>query len=493
MDLTIYFPENEIALSDQRIYQVTFSCTKRDELTNTQAARLFIRRNATSSHFIVINDKLSGPDSAGNVAFPTDGLAFFPVFAIVRGVVKLDNRSACPFPKYILGGPDLYLQAYANYSTAYEPGIIAAAAYATAGLVPPLWAMFKGNISDSTKDQLSNFSATEDPLKKALAALSSEVNYPASVKLRPGEFEVSTAFSSVTITVKYIQSVIREGGIEGMKAFRKQIEMSRQSIDLSNLQLCGALANDLSNLGFAKEDDIPYALAYKGIRSNLKADQISQCLGADFAVAAAKIKKGLWDLGRQEQIVSIERAKSDWPPPDPNIPYQADYSVLEAKLFNFTNALSRLARSESVDQADMAVFSKLVSPTVTIVDNSVAKVFGGSTSEVSAGELAKYFISKQYRRFGCAQPTSYGLTYDGGKSLLFAFRANKDDVAIPIEDIAIIKPFFNDGVVSKLIIYDEYDWLNTSMSNRNYSCGSLQVRRPSPAQPVAAGPISSPN
>ena len=58
MDLTLYYPPKEAPLSDQRIYKLTFSCEARANLTNGQASNAFIRKNATSSHFIVINDKL---------------------------------------------------------------------------------------------------------------------------------------------------------------------------------------------------------------------------------------------------------------------------------------------------------------------------------------------------------------------------------------------------------------------------------------------------
>src|SRR6267154_3135515 len=94
MDLTLYYPPKEAPLSDQRIYKLTFSCEARANLTNGQASNAFIRKNATSSHFIVINDKLMSTDSSGSATVPTSGVAFFPVFAITKGVIKIDNRSA---------------------------------------------------------------------------------------------------------------------------------------------------------------------------------------------------------------------------------------------------------------------------------------------------------------------------------------------------------------------------------------------------------------
>src|SRR5438445_8229645 len=107
MDLKLFYPPQNTSLSDQRIYKITFSCKALANLSNGQAANIFIRQDATSSHFIVINDKLAGTDASGNATFPTSGVAFLPVFAITKGVVKIDNRTGCLSTPYLTGGPDL--------------------------------------------------------------------------------------------------------------------------------------------------------------------------------------------------------------------------------------------------------------------------------------------------------------------------------------------------------------------------------------------------
>ena len=145
------------------------------------------------------------------------------------------------------------MQAYANYSTENQPGVLLSLGYAIAGLIPPLWAMFNGNLSGPTKDQLTGLSGTEDPLKKVLSALNREENYPVSVNLRPGDYEIKTAFSRVKINIKYVPSIIRDGGPTAMKFFRKQIDTSPHKIDGNNLGLCTQLATDLLALGFSNK------------------------------------------------------------------------------------------------------------------------------------------------------------------------------------------------------------------------------------------------
>lgn len=481
MDLTLYYPQKEAALSDQRIYKLTFSCKSLANLTNGQASNVFIRRNATSSHFIVINDKLSSTDDSGNAAVPTSGVAFFPVFAIKQGVIKIDNRNACLSTQYITGGPELYLQAYANYSTQNEAGILLSLGYAAAGLIPPLWAMFNGKLSGPTKDQLTAFGNTEDPLKRTLSALNAEENYPVARKLAPGDYEVKTAFSAVKINVTYVPSIINDGGDTAMKFFRKQIDTSPQKIDVNNLSLCRNLATDLVALGFSKEDDVPYALAYKGIRSGFTAQQASQCLGDDYAVAAASIKFGLWEFaGRKDQVLTLPEAKMEHSAVEPAVPYQPEFD--ENRMKRFTDALSRLTRSDSMTTSDKAAFSKTLKAPVTLDDQSVAKLFGGEAKAYTVeSDLATYFVASGYRRFGCYQSTNLGQKLDGGKTLLFGFKADKDDANLSIDNVALLKPIFTEtGSVAKLIAYDDFDWISAAMANRKWMCGRISIKKPGP-------------
>jgi hypothetical protein len=479
MDLILSSPPKVSPLRDRRIYKLTFSCNALADLNNSQASNFFIRKNATSSHFIVINDKLMSSDAASNTTVPTSGVAFFPVFAITNGVVKIDNRSACLSTQYITGSPELYLQAYANYSTQDEPGILLSFGYAIAGMIPPLWAMFNGKLSDTTKDQLTGYGNTEDPLKKSLAALDKEENYPASVRLSSGDYEVRTAFSSVRINVKYVPSILTDGGYSAMKFLRTQIDTSPQKIEPNNLGLCTSIALDLVAIGFSKKNDIPFALAYKGIRSGLNAAQASECLGADYAVAAASIKSGLWEYAaRSDQILSLREAILEHPVEEP-VPYQPEFD--ENRMKRFTDALSRLTRFEPVANSDKAAFSKALKEPITFDDKSEHKLFGGEAKEyITGSDLAEFFVKAGYRRFGCYQATNlFQTTFDGGKTLLFAFKADKDDVTLSIDNVALLKPIFNEkGAVTKLIAYDDFDWIRASMESRNWACGRIAINKP---------------
>ena len=385
------------------------------------------------------------------------------------------------------------MQAYANYSTENQPGVLLSLGYAIAGLfIPPLWAMFNGNVSGPTKDQLTGVSNTKDPLKKVLSALNREENYPVSVNLRPGDYEIKTAFSRVKINIKYVPSIIRDGGPTAMKFFRKQIDTSPHKIDGNNLGLCTQLATDLLALGFSKQDDIPYALAYKGIRSGLTAGQASTCLGDDYAVAAASIPGGLWEYaGKDEQVLKLAQAKDEHPPADPSIPYQPAFNATRMKVF--TDALSRLTRVDAMAPADQAAFAKTLKEPVTLDDKSVTKFFNGEAKEYSGNDLATHLIDKGYRRFGCYQSTNLGEKLDGGKTLMFAFKADKDDAVLSVENVAVLKPIFGEGgTITKINAYDDYDWINTAMTTGTWMCGRISIKKPTLPAPVPAGAPAAP-
>jgi hypothetical protein len=488
MRLTLQPQQTYTELKEHQIYKLTYKCTAIADLKNSNDAKLFIRKNQTSSHYILINNKLASTDAAGNPTFPSDAVAFLPVFAINNGVVKINNCTAYPDPQYITGAPGLYLQAYANYSTANQPGILLSLGYGVAGLIPPLWAMFRGELSEGSQALVANFPKTEDPLKKTLSALDKENNFPASAKLGVGTYVITTAFSKVEISVNYVPSIIREGGSSAMRFFRKQIDTAVQKIEANSIDTqCTALATELLDLGFSKVDDIPFALAYKGIRSNLNASQASQCLGRDYAVAAASIPGGLWEYaGRSEQRLSPEHALADWPP-ESDRPYQAAFN--EARMKIFTDALSRLTRSDTMTPGDQTAFSKTLVEPISLDDRSVKKAFDGEPRSYTGAALASFFVGKGYRRFGCYQSTNLGEKLDGGKTLLLAFKADKDDVTLTVDGMAILKPIFTPaGAIKMFFAYDDYDWINTVMTQRGWVCGRIAVTKPTPAPAVAAPP-----
>jgi hypothetical protein len=137
-------------------------------------------------------------------------------------------------------------------------------------------------------------------------------------------------------------------------------------------------------------------------------------------------------------------------------------------------------RSEPVVNSNKAAFSKTLNEPVTLDDESVAKLLGGEPKDYAAGsDLAESFVKSGYRRFGCYQATNLGQKLDGGKTLLFLSR-RKDHATLGIENVALLKPIFNEtAAVTKLVAYDDFDWIVASMVSRKWTCGRIAIRKPS--------------
>lgn len=479
-------PATVAELVDRRIYRISFKCTKVASLTGSIPAKALIRTNESNTHVVVIADSVPTRDASDKLKLPENVVALLPVFMVRKGRADPDNRSACPNDTYVYGGRKLYLMGVASFSTVHEPGFLISLGYGIAGLIPPLWSMFKGNIPADISAKVTNYSATEDPLKKTLSALNDDENFSVTQEMGPGRYRVDTAFSRVDIQVSYIRSVLREGGPKVQNAFRKQLDSAPEKLTTTDIKgTCAKLANALAKLGFSKEEDIPYALAYRGIDAGFSASQASECLGRDFALRAAKMKDA-WVDALDWQTLSEEQATQDYPPQGSSPPYQAAYSVNKKFTEKFTRFLARVTGAANPAPEDQAVLNKLLGNPFALQDETSSKAFSGA-GPVTSGEALVLALTKSgYRRFGCHQETELGMSDDGGKTLLFAFKADNDNETLPIKSVVILKPLFTNGLITKIVAYDEYDWINTVMAARSYNCNGTVVERPKTEEKVAS-------
>ncbi|MGT2437803.1 hypothetical protein ACU4GH_20520 [Bradyrhizobium betae] len=285
-----WVPPKIAELGDRKIYQISFDCEPLADPTSGALANALVRKNENNSHLIVISDELPSRDTTTNkLKYAEKATAVFPVYSVRNGRLNPDNRAACPNTTYVSGGRKLYVIGIASFATTNEPGWLTNASYALVGLLPPLWSMFKGNLDDNVSKKLTKYSETEDPLKKTLSALNADENYSATKELGPDFYVVDTAFSKVTIRVKYVRSLLRDGTQSARNAFRKQLDLS-EKLTTTNLEsTCSNVATELLKLGFSAEEDVPFALGYKALGSSLTREQIENCLGSDYALLAAKM------------------------------------------------------------------------------------------------------------------------------------------------------------------------------------------------------------
>lgn len=479
LGMAISYPQKITDLLDQRIYRISFKCTALSNLVGSRNASLFINRNVTTGHVIVIADALPTGDAAGKSKFPESARSLYPVFFALNGRADPDNRTACPNDLLVYGGRKLYLIESATYSTSHEPGFFLSLGYGLAGLIPPLWSAFQGKMDVDVAKRFTDVQQTEDPLKKTLKAFNEAENYTVTKELGPGDYIVTTPFSKVVVSVKYIQSVLKDGGPRMRKPFRDQLDGAKEALVEANLATtCRTAAAGFLASGFSRQEDVPFALAYRAIRSGLAKDSIIDCLGRDTATQAAALQDFWPRFATDDQIITPQYVKDRFPVSSAALPEQAPYSSNKPLTERLTRALAIATSSETLASNSLQRFSRIVKAPFSFVDETKGEQFGGTSNDLSAEVFLNTLISKGFRRFGCHQATEFGLFEDGGKTLLMAFKADQDNETLPIHDVAILKPIYSDGLVSKLIAYNDYDWVNSVMSGRKYVCADTIVEKP---------------
>jgi hypothetical protein len=79
------------------------------------------------------------------------------------------------------------------------------------------------------------------------------------------------------------------------------------------------------------------------------------------------------------------------------------------------------------------------------------------------------------------------------KTLLSRFKADKDDASLSIDNVALLKPIFNEtAAVTKLVAYDDFDWISASMASRNWMCGRIAIKKPGPTSAPAVANATPP-
>jgi hypothetical protein len=59
-----------------------------------------------------------------------------------------------------------------------------------------------------------------------------------------------------------------------------------------------------------------------------------------------------------------------------------------------------------------------------------------------------------------------------------------------VDNVALLKPIFAEtGAVTKLIAYDDFDWINAVMAKYNWMCGRIAIKKPVPASTPAVANI----
>jgi len=480
-------------LKDATLYEIKMTCKSGRGLspdsTNVlqNIANFFAHQNQSANQYIIIGNDAATPDPSdvGKVKLPDKAIAIIPVFSIKdRSVVA--NFAACQKSIYVQASAPIYLIPTVAWSSSYTEGAGLAALYQATKLISPIWSLFNpASIPAAVTKTISNVQATEDPIKGILAQMNTDQNYGESRRLRSGRYVIETSYSTVTLDVAPLPSIVAALSDDLRQSFRAALDAAPQKIPTANFQqTCSQVADGLKKSGFSEDQDIPYALGWLAGNALESENDVIHCLGRDYAVKAARLGPILWSLIRESKRVSEMDAAMVYPPTD-KTPLQPDFSSVVRVIDNLVRDLSRIAKNRDPKGGALPQFiaglKADIEPTVIVNDNTVAAVFAG-TSTADAQKVGDLFVGNGYYRFGCyAQITDkFGINTDGAVAMLLSFKlaANAPPPAT-VDSIVGVRPLFGkDGLVSQFTFTDSQQAIAAALDANGWNCNGFAVKKP---------------
>ena len=483
-------------LKDRTLYEVKFSCKRGAGLSDDSSvlhaiANFFVHPNEAANQYIVISNDMAVPDpsDAAKIKLPEKAITILPVFSI-KNNTAISNFSACEKSIYVQSTQRIYLIPTVAWSKQYSEGGGLAALYQATKLISPLWSLFNpASIPAAIASKIANAQATEDPIKGILAAMNNDSNYGENVKLRTGRYIVKTKYSTVTVTVVPLPSIVTAASDELRQDFRGALDSATTKIETTNFtDTCNQIGANLERAGFSREQDVPYALAYLAANALSQPIDIIHCLGRDYAVRAAKLGPVLWSTVPESRFVSEQAASDVYPPSLVGRRIQPDFGTIDGALDNFMRSLSRIAKNQGPDGVIpsnyIADLKGQITPTVVINDQTDAGDFVG-VAPVDSAKLGVVLTGKGFFRFGCyAQITAdkFGNNPDGAVAIFIMFRAAKDASSTALATAVAVRPFFDRGLISQLTITDRRQWITAALDANAWNCnGTFEVKKASAA------------
>jgi len=486
-------PAEHRDLKDHTLYEVRFDCKPGAGLTVDSSGirrgitNFFVRRDEAANHYLIVSNDVASPDPSdtGKIKLPDKAISIIPVFSI-KGDGVVANFAACQKTIYVQATQRIYLIPTVASSKQYAEGAGLAALYEATKLISPLWSIFNpASLPATIASKISNVQATEDPVKNILSKLNNDQNYGKSIRLQTGRYVIATKYSSISVQVSPISSVVTALSDELRQDFRAALDAAPQKIPSADFEdTCKLIATNLAGAGFSQNEDIPYALTYLASTALQSKDNIIQCLGNSYAVRAARLGKILWAWIPDDKKVSEDEASVVFPPlAGPRL--QPKFRTIEGSLDDFIRALSRVAKNRDANgKALLQYVNELkgeMAPTVLVNDKTDAAAFD-QLPPLDAPALGERFVSNGYNRFGCyAELTDkFGNNPDGAVAIFLSFKVAKGAPApAPYDSVMGIRTLFGkEGHVSQMTITDKRQVLSAALEANSWSCNGYTVQKP---------------
>jgi hypothetical protein len=300
--------------------------------------------------------------------------------------------------------------------------------------------------------------------------------YQTTLPLGVGTPSVATQFSTVSIMVRTVDSVVfdKQNPSEPyFNDFTKTID--GLSFDKNAYaDSCSAIRRTLSLAGFTSSDDEAYALAHIAIKNNLSRAAVAGCLGdmCPSAIAAKMDDVDLWkgNLDLKPATGDCQGISSTPTPVQP--PYLP-------VIYNAVKDLSQYYGQYTADSPMPAglqqISSKEFSSSVEIDDRMSYTLFG-TTQAIDPPGLIKFLKTKSFLLLGCYSPTSDPRMFYGSSASIVSAKIDKPGATAPIDSAIALFPLWNGPTIGKMVVSDDRQDITASIG-QSTSCGRFTVSK----------------
>jgi hypothetical protein len=469
-----------VPLNANELYSVSITCAPRSGDINPVSEGLFASTKYTTTHAVFISTKTASQLADNTATLPSGALGMALVYVTDgdKGT-EIDNRSACDQTFLVKQSDTLFLIPAVNFTKTVKTGPFFTALDSILKIVTPLTSVFLGiPIPADIINKVSAIGQTEDPFGKLLALFNRNRSYARSYKLSVGTSRIDTQFSSVTVTVKSVPSIVDVP--KYLDELKKQIDAAPEKIQTTDIgPSCLKIVSALARMGFVSEKDQVYALTYTALKSFTDKDSILQCLGKRRAGQAVALGDLLW-RGIPAEFKITQQDVDNMPPEPVDLPNQPSFTSIRGKMDTLMVLLGRYVKNTPPLKDAVEQLPKIVASNV-VVDNKTASVPPPLPNDVPSGFPAFLDAMKTtgFYHFGCFAPNSdsSGKFANNTNVVFLAFNAPATENKTTIQKTIALFPYFANGLIATVVASDNLDWIRYVLAHRDqaFDCNGFQV------------------
>jgi hypothetical protein len=479
------YPDNHGALKPQTLYAIELRCAPGPQpFPSAASAGLFPTVAKTLSHAVVVSTaNVSGAVTIASL--PSSAVAVIAPYSVNTApdaANEINNLTQGCEANYLVKGPaSLYLTALYGESSTPIPGTLADALKSVASIATSLAPVVTGaSLAVNVGKTLSGVNGAAQPLESLFQDLfpKSGRTYQATFPLTVGATSVATQFSTVSVVVRPIDSIVFDD-INPDKPYFNDFTKTIDSLSFdatSSGKSCSAIRRSLILAGFTSPDDEAYALGRVAIKNNLSNKaSVAECLGYSLcqSALATKMDAVLWagntDLKPRADDCDGLKVDTDSAPAQP--PYTEIYPTVR----DLSQFYGQYNAGDPVPQRLQEFMSKRFSNPVKIDDRTAYTLFGDTKTE-DPQVLITFLKTKGFLRLGCYSPTSDPEASYGSRASIVSAKIDKVGATAPIDDAIALFPLWKDGTISRIIVSGDQQDISASIGNRT-SCGGFVVSK----------------